>query len=147
MSIITSDPLNDESLDFSFPSFECHKGWYRIINGFLLCMDRYVYARRIWEPSQDFLDFSVIQIKEKFGGLRIYCSYEDDYIKGVIGLAEIMAYNTCEISGEPGFLHQKNGWFKTLSPSMASQMGFDPAERNHRIVITKNAQRKETDPS
>ena len=39
------------------------------------------------------------QIKEKIGGLRIYFSGGDDYVEGVIGMAEEMSYKICEECG------------------------------------------------
>jgi hypothetical protein len=53
------------------------------------------------------------QIKEKFGGLRIYFSGGDDYVSGVIGMAEDMSYKLCEVCGNKGNAN-KSGWIATL---------------------------------
>lgn len=54
------------------------------------------------------------QIKEKFGELRFYYDGGDDYIAGVVAMAETMSYHTCEDCGEPGMLRQDLRWVKVL---------------------------------
>ena len=49
-----------------------------------------------------YLKCEVTQVKEKFGGLRFYVDCNDDYIDGLISLAEGMSYNTCSECGETG---------------------------------------------
>ena len=53
------------------------------------------------------------QVKEKFGTLRIYTSHADDYIRGVIDMAELLSASTCECCGSAGKLYRQ-GWHKTL---------------------------------
>ena len=53
------------------------------------------------------------QVKEKFGGLRFYFSGGDDYIDGVVALAESMSYRTCEVCGAPGTSNSE-GYIQTL---------------------------------
>jgi hypothetical protein len=64
------------------------------------------------------------QVKEKFGGLRFYYTGGDDKIRGMVFMAESMSYKICEVTGNRGFLHQKMGWFKTLSPELLSQENY-----------------------
>lgn len=52
------------------------------------------------------------QIKEKFGGLRLYTNYSDAYIDGVISMASSMSESTCETCGQPGKMRGK-GWYYT----------------------------------
>jgi hypothetical protein len=54
-----------------------------------------------------------IQVKEKFGGLRFYFGGGDDFIDGVVALAESMSYRTCEKCGAPG-TSNTSGWIQTL---------------------------------
>jgi hypothetical protein len=143
----------EDQICFAYPEFECSEGWHQIIRSTLLCLDRHIRKEKAKRKQVEDLDlriyssdFRVDQIKEKFGGLRVYCTYEDDYIKGVIALAEVMAYRTCEISGEPGFLHRQGSQMKTLSPRMASQLGFEPAGKDHRNIILENEARKQQNP-
>ena len=53
------------------------------------------------------------QIKEKYGGLRMYFSGGDDYINGLVSMAEAMSYKICEVCGNKGECN-KSGWFTTL---------------------------------
>lgn len=50
-----------------------------------------------------------VQVKEKFGTLRFYTNYSNDYIDGLIAMAESMSANTCEKCGKPGKLNGL-GW-------------------------------------
>lgn len=53
------------------------------------------------------------QIKEKYGGLRIYFSGGDEYIEGLISMVEAYSYCVCEICGNKGSPN-KDGWISTL---------------------------------
>jgi hypothetical protein len=55
----------------------------------------------------------LIQVKEKFGTLRFYYSGGDDYISGLVAMAESMSGHTCEECGSPGEI-RRGGWIKTL---------------------------------
>jgi hypothetical protein len=51
--------------------------------------------------------FEVLQVKEKFGGLRFYVNCRENVaIDGRIGLAMQESLRTCEICGQPGILRQ-----------------------------------------
>jgi hypothetical protein len=78
-------------------------------------------------------DFVFLQIKEKFGGLRIYVSYYDNYINGVIRMAEKMSHVTCEATGASGKLHIKGFCLKTLNESYASRNGFSIYDKSSEI--------------
>lgn len=56
---------------------------------------------------------TVDQIKEKFGGLRFYYTGGDDYISGLVSMAESWAANSCEECGKPG-TRRSGGWIRTL---------------------------------
>ena len=53
------------------------------------------------------------QIKEKFGTLRFYYSGGDDYVDGIVRMAESMTAVTCEECGAPGTTGGR-GWISTL---------------------------------
>jgi len=53
------------------------------------------------------------QVKEKFGTLRFYYSGGDDYISGLVSMAESMSGVTCETCGKPG-TQTSGGWIKTV---------------------------------
>ena len=53
------------------------------------------------------------QVKEKFGTLRFYYSGGDEYINGLVSMAESMSGVTCEQCGSPGTTGGQ-GWITTL---------------------------------
>lgn len=58
----------------------------------------------------------VVQVKEKFGTLRFYYDGGDDYVSGLVSMAESMSAITCEECGVPGKTGG-NGWIRTLCDS------------------------------
>jgi hypothetical protein len=63
------------------------------------------------------LYFQVNQIKEKFGGLRFEYSGGDDYIDGMVALAESMSYGICEFCGTTKDVGRTEGWVFTICKS------------------------------
>ena len=57
----------------------------------------------------------VHQIKEKFAGLIFYYDGGDDYIRGLVDLAQNLSFSICEICGRPGNRCSPQGrsWIKT----------------------------------
>ncbi len=55
----------------------------------------------------------VDQVKEKFGTLRFYYHGGDDYVDGVVRMAEAMTTVTCETCGNAGKT-RSGGWVRTL---------------------------------
>jgi len=56
----------------------------------------------------------VLQVKEKFGGLRFYIGYGSKRTFDLIDKAEHDSYTICEVCGEPGKLREDLGWILTL---------------------------------
>ena len=91
-----------------------------------------------------------VQVKEKFGALRIYYRLEfakvvedlwafrqypslettmhnySSVVDGAIRFAETLSLRTCEQTGTPGSLSSRNGWLKVLCPERATELGFVP---------------------
>ena len=67
-------------------------------------------------------DFELLQVKEKFGGLRYYAHTRDrgdanEEFQEVLRRAESESERTCEVCGMPGENHPGTfGWLKTLCP-------------------------------
>lgn len=55
----------------------------------------------------------ILDIKEKFGGLRFYVDHAPERIRNYIDFAEQLSNYTCEVCGQPG-KHRGGGWIKTL---------------------------------
>lgn len=108
---------------------ETGNGWYEILDH--LCWKIKQHEdnnrwRKEWENKKnqeikDSMGFSIEgtteeyfpvkfdQVKEKYGGLRIYFSGGDDYINGLVSMAEAISYSVCEICGNKGEAN-KSGW-------------------------------------
>jgi hypothetical protein len=75
--------------------------------------------------------FSILQIKEKFGGLRIYfmTNSEDDtfhkQIRDLVDRAEDVSYTICEVTGRPGKLCRNSGIYKTYCEELYTKYGFE----------------------
>ena len=87
---------------------ECNIGWYDILSSVCYRIKQYEKNKK-----SDYYTVTFDQIKEKWGGLRIYHSGGDDYVDGLISMAEEMSYKTCERCGCPGSPN-KQGWIMTL---------------------------------
>jgi hypothetical protein len=85
----------------------CGDGWFNIVR--MLCRDIQAYLD--WKPQVK--QVTVAQMKEKFGTLRFYYDGGDEYIRGLVSMAESLSEVTCEECGKPGELRQ-GGWLKTL---------------------------------
>lgn len=67
---------------------------------------------------------TVMQVKEKFGGLRFYIGCGSSEIFDRIDQAEDESLKTCEACGRPGELRSNGGWLKTLCPHCAQEQGY-----------------------
>lgn len=104
---------------------ECNLGWYDLLSAVCWRISQHEknIADRIRvrnkagkENDQSDLDYVPVkfdQIKEKFGGIRIYYTGGDDYVSGVVSLADEMSYKICEVCGNAG-KPNKGGWISVL---------------------------------
>ena len=88
-------------------SVDTGEGWYDLI------------AKLLDDITAISKDFKIMQIKEKFGGLRFYIVapgsvLKANLIKEKIYIAEDLSLKTCEVCGEPGEPRRVNGWIRTL---------------------------------
>ena len=74
--------------------------------------------------SEGVTPMDIAQVKEKFGGLRVYLWNETDKIGEYLSAAEEAAENTCERCGstlevvtEATWPEERRGWIKTLCPA------------------------------
>lgn len=103
--------VNQNGTPYDFAD-DVGKGWIGILtNAFKQIAEAFDKA------DADFSEFSVAQIKEKFGTLRIYCGALDagiaDHVYKIIDEAESESERTCELCGNPGKA-RGGGWIKTL---------------------------------
>lgn len=81
-------------------------GWAKLIN-------------RLFDSKPE--ETLVIQVKEKFGGLRFYIDSADDEFFTLINLAEDESYKICEDCGAPGSLNTERSWVRTLCKECESK--------------------------
>jgi hypothetical protein len=61
-----------------------------------------------------------VQIKEKFGSLRMYYDGGDARAAGIVDMAETLSSCSCEVCGAPATT-QPGRWVSTLCPQHAKQ--------------------------
>ena len=84
-------------------------GWFDIV--WRLCGDLEPLVAQLEQEIG--CQFEVLQVKEKFGGLRFYVNRKSDAIRQRIEAAIQESLHTCEVCGQPGTLRE-NGLIKTL---------------------------------
>lgn len=84
-------------------SFDVGEGWYPLLKKLISDLIKSGWNREI------------LDIKEKFGGLRFYIYSGTEKIFKLIEKAEEKSYKICEITGNPGKIRTDLIWIKTLS--------------------------------
>jgi hypothetical protein len=98
-------------------------GWFDIL--WRLCEDLEPLVAEFEQETGS--QFGVLQVKEKFGGLRFYVNCgRNDAIRQPILAAIEESFHTCEICGQPGKLRE-DSWIKTL----CDEHGSTPGEEQH----------------
>ena len=90
--------------------FECGDGWFNILDQLMGNIQHHIDWKN--KNGEVVHQVTLNQVKEKFGSLRFYYTGGDDYIDGMVTLAESMSGVTCEECGLPGTQTQ-GGWIKT----------------------------------
>jgi len=105
--------------------FQHGDGWYNIINNLCRCIQHHIDTtnelRELLLDENpyniqipDFVQQVVAeQVKEKFGNLRFYYTGGDEFIRGLVNMAEMMTGVTCEDCGAPGHTKGAN-WLRTV---------------------------------
>ena len=93
-------------------------GWFDIL--WRLCEDLETLVAQFEKETG--LHFEVLQVKEKFGELRIHVNHGNDAIRQRIDAAQEESLHTCEVFGQPGE-QRESGRIKTLCDEHASQPG------------------------
>ncbi len=102
-------------LEKFYPSIDCNDGWFWLINNLFKTIKNDIkYNNR---PN-----ITITTIKEKFGGLNIYYSGGDDYIRGMISLSMHMSYAICEFCGTTDNVGKTKGWISTICKDCHSKI-------------------------
>lgn len=90
---------------FQMFGFECHDGWYDILEPVIM----YIADYNTKHPDNT---ISLHQVKEKYGTLRFYVSIDNEDLDKLIQTAEEQSETSCEECGKPGMLRGR-GWYYT----------------------------------
>jgi hypothetical protein len=104
----------------------CGSGWFYILDK--LCAN--IQHHIDWTNKSEVVvpQVTIDQIKEKFGCLRFYYSGGDEYISGMVTLAESMSGVTCEECGSIGE-RRSGGWIRTLCDTHEAERQTKMKER------------------
>jgi hypothetical protein len=104
---------------------DCGNGWFDILSS-LCWMIRQHEDNKTWrqkyleenDPEKlknepEYFPVKFDQIKEKYGTLRVYFSGGDEYVEGLVSMAEAISGKICEVCGNKGEPN-KGGWITTL---------------------------------
>ena len=113
-------PLTQSLMSFGFM---CDDGWFDLI---------YQLSKELTEELKKDKsleeDVYVVEVKEKFGGLRFYITCGTDRIFDIITKYEEKSYKTCEICGKKGKLSVIGGWYRTLCKKHREEYGGEVVE-------------------
>jgi hypothetical protein len=84
-------------------------GWFNIV--WRLCEDLEPFVMEAEKATGR--PFEVLQVKQKFGGLRVYVSHRTDEILQRIETAQLESLRTCEVCGKPG-KRREGGCIRTV---------------------------------
>jgi hypothetical protein len=98
--------------------FTVRDGWFDII--WRLCEDLEPLVVEV--ELKTGRRFEVLQVKEKFGGLRFYTNLHTDTISERIQAAGLESIHTCEVCGQPGS-QTEGAWGRTRCKEHAEDEG------------------------
>jgi hypothetical protein len=112
-------PMNETAMCWGF---DCGDGWFNIVDQLCSNIQHHIDWKNKKEPVVE--QVVADQIKEKFGTLRFYYSGGDDYIAGLVTMAESMSGVTCEDCGKPG-RSRGFGWITTVCDEHAEERNIE----------------------
>lgn len=90
--------------------FDCGSGWYSLIYELFDKIEELLNTK--YKEFRE--DFEVVQVKEKWGELRVYISSGPHEIFDLIESYSDKSTHICENCGKPGTLAENKGWWSTL---------------------------------
>jgi hypothetical protein len=95
---------------------ECDQGWYPLIEELFDKMQSLV------DNNSDYSDMEIVQVKEKYGELRVYIMPDYDALDDLIDEYTKKSIHICEVCGKPGTLQDIGGhWYKTICQECLSK--------------------------
>lgn len=106
-----------QQMQRDYPAFftvypECNGGWESLLREIFD-----VIQAKVKNPD----NFTLLQVKEKFGELRFYYQLQNvendvaEAVSAAVEAAERKSLETCELTGKPGTLVSRDGWLRVLS--------------------------------
>ena len=107
-----------EKLETPFELFniECGKGWFDLLKPIF----EYIESYNKDDSNKEKIE--VLQVKEKFGGLRFYTNFQTNELYRLIEEAELKADNTCELCGSTDKVGKTLGWITTCCEECAKKI-------------------------
>jgi hypothetical protein len=115
-----------KDLSTQFPidqrGIECDDGWYSLIDKTCeevqYLIDKSQDNKKFFSRKNVISQVRFLQVKEKFGLLRIYYSPTNNRISDIINFAENLSASVCEICGTSVNVTQnEKGWIRSLCES------------------------------
>jgi len=103
-TIIRPDPTLQNNL-MAF-GFEVGPGWVPLVAEL---MDK---IQDLVDDNPKYADLEVVQVKEKYGELRVYTNSDFDEVEELINEYSERLDTVCDRCGEPGKLQSINGWYR-----------------------------------
>jgi hypothetical protein len=95
--------------------FEHGDGWFWLLDQLCDSIQSYIDTNNGWRKDDEKIPQVIAtQVKEKFGTLNFYFSGGDDYIDGMVRMAENMSANICEFCGSTEDVGATQGWISII---------------------------------
>ena len=91
-------------------------GWYNLLDTLCGQIAWHVEHNLNKDEDSEVINVEAVQVKEKFGTLRFYYGGGNEFINGLVWMAESFSERICEECGAPGTPND-SGWIKTLCSS------------------------------
>ena len=97
-------------LSGKYGGIDVHPGWFSILELLFNSIQSHIDFEQKRNPYLE--QVVVLQIKEKFGALRFYYTGGNEYISGLVAMAEAVSSTTCEVCGSYGRIRSNGGWLR-----------------------------------
>jgi hypothetical protein len=114
-----------------YGGFSIDQGWWPILSDLCEKISGYL------DENPQVSPVIVVQVKEKYGGLRFYYDGGDTIVDDLVRAAEEATVRTCEVCGKPGEIQSIGGWLKCLCDE---HFQLRMEERRQRRMVVTNGQ-------
>jgi hypothetical protein len=110
--------------DWTYDSLECKGGWFTLLDRLFDAIEKHLET--LPKKSEVRKDFVILQVKEKFGGLRVYVGGADDFIYDKILQVEEDSKSICEFCGINGELAKCGWYYRTVCRDCGASKSYTP---------------------